>query len=289
MTIPQFRKTVWAHAKTHGRHALPWRARTISPYAVLVSEVMLQQTQVDRVIPFYRAFLKRFPTVRRLAGAPLSEVLVAWQGLGYNRRAKMLHEAAKAIVRTHGGKVPRDSDALEALPGIGPYTARAVAAFAYDEDTVFVETNLRTAVIHHFFPGPAPVSDAEIIGVLEKALPKGRARDWYAALMDYGAHLKRSGVRVNFRSKSYLKQSRFAGSDREARGAILAALAEKPHTASRLVLLLGSDRAPQLSRALAALLAEGMVVRQRRSYALPGARPRSGARSGAPRAVRKSR
>lgn len=275
MTIRRFREIVWAHAEAHGRHALPWRAAKAGAYQVLVSELMLQQTQVDRVVPFYRAFLAQFPTVRMLAEAPLSDVLRAWQGLGYNRRAKMLHDAAKAIMRDHGGRVPRGVAALERLPGVGPYTARAVTAFAYNEDVIFIETNLRTAVIHHFFPDRERVSDAEVLAVLEKAFPNGQARDWYAALMDYGAHLKRSGIRVNSRSKGYVKQKAFCGSDREARGAVLKALTARPQSARTLSGLLGADRAPQLRRALSALLAEGMVVRRTGSYALPDAYPGS--------------
>lgn len=279
MTIPQFRKIVWKHAAAHGRHALPWRRRTATPYAILVSEIMLQQTQVDRVIPFYRAFLKRFPTVRSLASAPLSDVLKAWQGLGYNRRAKMLHEAARSIVATCGGKIPRDIVVLEKLPGIGPYTARAVAAFAYDKDVVFIETNLRTAAIHHFFSDQEKVTDNEILVILEKALPKGRARAWYAALMDYGAHLKRSGVRVNARSAAYMKQKVFKGSDREARGAILRALIHGPQPAQRLQVLLGSDRKDQIKRALATLVRDGILLRQGKAYSVPNEDRLSDARS----------
>lgn len=147
MTAPQFRRLVWAHYKKHGRHELPWR-KTHDPYRILVSEVMLQQTQVQRVQPYYREFLKQFPTARRLAEAPLSEVLKAWQGLGYNRRAKMLHAAAKEIAK-HG--MPKTALELEKLPGVGPYTARAVATFAYDADEILIETNIRTVVFHHFF------------------------------------------------------------------------------------------------------------------------------------------
>jgi A/G-specific adenine glycosylase len=280
MTILQFRKIVWAHAKECGRHGLPWRSSRTSAYQVLVSEIMLQQTQVDRVIPFYRNFLKQFPTVRALADAPLGDVLRAWQGLGYNRRAKMLHEAAKKVVAEHGGKLPRTPEVLEKLPGIGPYTARAVAAFAHNQDVVFVETNLRTVVIHHFFPDKEKVADADILSLLTKALPKGRAREWYAALMDYGAHLKRTGIRTNSRTKGYMKQSTFIGSLREARGAILKALHDGPKTEKRLMALLDNNRTEQITRALSALLAEGMVVRRMRSYALPGVSPQSAKQKG---------
>ncbi|MEA2701375.1 MAG: A/G-specific adenine glycosylase [Candidatus Parcubacteria bacterium] len=288
MTLPQFRRIVWKHAVAHGRRALPWRRRSATPYAILVSEIMLQQTQVDRVVPYYRAFLKRFPTVRSLANAPLGDVLKVWQGLGYNRRAKMLHEAAEAIVRTQGGRVPHDARSLEKLPGIGPYTARAVIAFAYNEDAVFIETNLRTAVIHHFFPGQEKVEDTELLAILAKALPKGRAREWYAALMDYGAHLKRSGVRVNSRSATYTKQKAFKGSNREARGVILRALVNGPQTSRKLYTLLGGERREQMKLALATLVRDGMLQAAGTAYRLPSAGRVSSARStGRPKVSRR--
>ncbi len=267
MTPARFRKLVQAHYAKEGRHDLPWR-KTKDPYRILVSEVMLQQTQVERVRPFYDAFLADFGTVEALAAAPLSKVLLRWQGLGYNRRAKMLHEAAKVAVREHAGKMPADVATLESLPGIGPYTARAVAAFATNKDVVFVETNLRTAVTHHFFPNEEKVSDAEVVAILEKALPKGDARAWYSALMDYGAYLKRSGIRVNAKSKGYAKQSAFRGSGREARGAILKALAKGPQSAGYLSGILGPDRVEQVEGQLEKLRAEGLIDKHRASYRL---------------------
>ncbi|MES2668232.1 MAG: A/G-specific adenine glycosylase [Patescibacteria group bacterium] len=268
MTPARFRKLVLAHYEAHGRHDLPWR-KTTDAYRILVSEVMLQQTQVERVIPFYRVFLKSFPTAKALARAPLGDVLLHWQGLGYNRRAKMLHEAAKAVVREHGGKMPSGIETLETLPGVGHYTARAVAAFAGNKDVVFVETNLRTAVIHHFYPDQEKVDDKEVISILEKSLPKGNARQWYSALMDYGASLKRAGIRVNAKSAGYKKQSAFAGSGREARGGILKALAKGPQSAAYLIGILGPDRSEQVSAQLGKLLAEGLIEKKRSAYQLP--------------------
>lgn len=252
---------------------MPWR-KTTDPYQILVSEVMLQQTQVDRVVPFYTAFIRRFPTAKKLATTPLGEVLKSWQGLGYNRRAKMLHQAAKEII-THD--MPRTAAKLERLPGVGPYTARAVAAFAWNEDGVVIETNIRTAVIHHFFPRSdttiyGSVRDVEIAAILEEVLPKGKAREWYGALMDYGAHLKRSGVSHNARMKGYVKQSRFTGSLREARGIILRELASAQArgtiSKARLRSLLGTERGEQLKQALDALLQEGFIVQNRYGYSL---------------------
>lgn len=257
MSPRQFRTKVLTYYRTHGRHDLPWR-RTTDPYRILVSEVMLQQTQVARVIPYYRSFLKRFPTVRALAQAPLAEVLRAWQGLGYNRRAKMLHEAAKVI----GDRpFPRDPKALEALPGIGPYTASAVAAFSSNTDVLCIETNIRTAVLHHFFPNRGDVHDTEILKILEQAYPHGRAREWYSALMDYGSFLKQSGVRTNTQTKGYTPQKKFAGSAREARGAILKALAQGAQTKRALRVLLDVTRASQVEDQLATLVQEGFVER----------------------------
>jgi A/G-specific adenine glycosylase len=268
MTPPKVRELVWKYWNEHGRHDLPWR-KTSDPYKILVSEVMLQQTQVERVIPYYKNFLKQFPNVKVLAEAPLSEVLKLWQGLGYNRRAKMLHEAAKAVVREHGGRFPKSADELVRLPGIGPYTAGAVAAFAYNHDEIFIETNIRTVITHHVFPGKEQVSDAQVREVLEKIHPKGKAREWYAALMDSGAHLKRSGVRINARAKGYAKQSTFAGSAREARGAIVRHLSAGPASKQQLLKLLPLERREQLEEQLIKLLREGLLEKSGRSYCLP--------------------
>ncbi|MES2994724.1 MAG: A/G-specific adenine glycosylase [Patescibacteria group bacterium] len=269
MTPSTFRALIWKHYRTQGRHDLPWR-KTTDAYRILVSEVMLQQTQVERVIPYYKNFLKEFPTVVALAKAPLSSVLRQWQGLGYNRRAKMLHEAAKVVVREHKVRMPTDIIVLESLPGIGPYTARAVAAFSSNTDSIFIETNIRTVITHHFFPTKETVSDKEVLEVLNKAYPKGKAREWYAALMDYGSHLKRSGVRINARAKGYTKQSRFEGSERQARGAILRALLSGPKTKKALIGLLGIERQPQMESALAKLTQEGLVARTGTRFSLPG-------------------
>ncbi|MFZ3044025.1 MAG: A/G-specific adenine glycosylase [Minisyncoccia bacterium] len=227
---------------------------------------MLQQTQVDRVIPFYKSFIKKYPTAKKLAAAPLPEVLKSWQGLGYNRRAKQLRAAAQALATKKPCTVPE----LESLAGVGPYTARAVAAFAFNEDVVVIETNIRTAVIHHFFPKRKKVSDVEIGEILQAALPKGRvprrqgsagqAREWYSALMDYGAHLKRSGVSHNAKSKTYTKQSKFTGSLREARGAILREYTKGITSRVKLTGLLGPSRKAQMKTALEALIKEGLVI-----------------------------
>ena len=191
---------------------------TRDPYKILVSEVMLQQTQVARVIPFYTAFIKKYRTPKALAKAPLSDVLRAWQGLGYNRRGKFLHEAAKQISESGwDGK----------LPGVGPYTRAAVEAFAHNKPTVFIETNIRTVFIHSNILKNVginlKISDKELLPLVEKALKQSKMqpRDFYAALMDYGSYLKSQGVKLNARSKHYTKQSKFEGSRRQKRAALL--------------------------------------------------------------------
>jgi A/G-specific adenine glycosylase len=261
------------------RRDLPWR-RTRDPYKILVSEVMLQQTQVERVIPKYEAFIKLFPTPSALAKAPLSKVLAAWSGLGYNRRAKYLQASAKIIgeMEESSDKSPRNPrfakgkaaarllfyESSVKLPGVGPYTMQAVAAFAYNKPTLFIETNIRTVFLYHCFQSrkhlDSLVTDKEILPLVEEALKKSRMepRDFYAALMDYGTYLKRSGVRLNKKSKHYNKQSKFEGSYRQLRGAIIKALLEKSQTMDTLIDLTGRAHT-DVARIVANLSSEGLV------------------------------
>jgi A/G-specific adenine glycosylase len=222
-TIRKLKRIVRNYYRTHGRHELPWR-KTKDPYKILVSEIMLQQTQVIRVVPKYTAFIKRFPTVKVLAESPLKEVLVLWSGLGYNRRAKLLHEAAKQVVALHGGKIPRSFEMMCTLRGVGPYTAGAVCVFAYNMPIPLIETNIRTVFFHHVFQGDTKISDKILMEYSEKCIDKKDPRTWFWALMDYGSYLKAKGVRTNKRSTHYTKQSTFKGSDREVRGAIVKVL-----------------------------------------------------------------
>jgi len=272
MSSTSFRGAVWEYYKKYGRHSLPWR-KTRDPYKILVSEVMLQQTQVERVIPYYEDFIDEFPDVGALAAATLGKVLTAWQGLGYNRRAKMLHEAAKTVVKEYGGEFPKSAAELEQLPGVGPYTARAVAAFAYNTHDILIETNIRTVVMQHFFPRKKKVSDREIEKALKAAAPAAKenysAREWNWALMDYGAALKHAGVKTNARVKGYAKQAKFDGSFRQARGAVLRALAAGPLPSKKLTTLLGREREEQVKGALASLTKEGMIVLKKGKFALP--------------------
>ena len=265
----QFITAVKTFYQEHGRHTLPWR-NTKSPYRILVSEIMLQQTQVDRVLSKYKAFLQKFPTVLKLAQAPLSEVLVLWQGLGYNRRAKMLHECATTVVSEHNGTFPKTPQQLQDLPGIGPYTASAVCAFAYNHPTPLIETNVRTVFIHHFFNETYEVADAAILNLVECTCDTENPREWYWALMDYGSHLKKTVGNLNAQSKHYVKQSKFQGSDRQIRGAIVKVLSTEGKM-SRLGLLkkLSAFEDIRVDAQLEKLQAEELVMKQGRSYMLP--------------------
>jgi A/G-specific adenine glycosylase len=262
-----FIEIVWTHYKREGRRHLPWR-KTRDPYRILVSEIMCQQTQVDRVIPKYKAFLKQFPTAEALSNAPLGEVLRAWQGLGYNRRAKMLHECAKKISREYNGKFPKDIEALKRLPGIGPYTAGAVAGFAFNTPVPIIETNIRSAILHHFFSAQEEVNDREVMKYVERTLPLENAREWYAALMDYGSHLKKTYGNPNSRSKHYVKQSVFKGSDRQIRGVLLRHLMKAPATRIELLAALAFEDI-RIDAQLMRLKEEGLLRLYRGKYTLP--------------------
>lgn len=219
MRLRLFKKTIWEYYRRAGRD-FPWR-RTRDPYRIFVSEVMLQQTQADRVRSFYTSFLKRFPAWGALARARQRDALIKWQGLGYNRRALALHRTAQIVVREHGGKLPRDVETLELLPGVGRATAGAIAAFAFDIPSVFIETNIRRAVLHFFFPRGRKVSDIRVRELVAATLDRSYPREWYYALMDYGAMLAKKAPNSNRRSKHYTRQSPFPGSVRQLRGAVI--------------------------------------------------------------------
>jgi A/G-specific adenine glycosylase len=263
----EFVKLVWEYFEKEGRYALPWR-QTTDPYRILVSELMLQQTQVERVIPKYEAFIKKWPTVQKLAKAELGEVLIMWQGLGYNRRAKFLHQCAGAIACDHSGIFPRTRKELEALPGIGPYTAGAIMAFSYNSPVILIETNVRRVYLHHFFPNQTDVPDSDIFLILEKTVPVDKARDWYSALMDYGTYLKKTIANPNVRSRHYAKQSKFVGSDREIRGAILKVLSRSAFGQEKLQENLCEFDQVRVQGQVEVLLSEGMIHVARGKYCL---------------------
>lgn len=238
--------------------AMPWRDDT-RPYYVLVSELMLQQTQVDRVIPKFNAFIARFPNEKTLAEASLGEVLTLWNGLGYNRRAKYLHEAAKMITSDFDGAFPTSYEDLIRLPGVGPNTAGAILAYAFNKPVTFVETNVRTVYFHHFFDDGNKVSDAELKQQLEKTLGTENPRQFYWALMDYGTWLKKQGVGRLQQSKHYKKQSALKGSVREVRGQIVKALAGGNLSLEALKRMVDYDE--RFALALTGLISDGLVMK----------------------------
>lgn len=218
-----FQKTVWDFYHEHKRF-MPWR-ESHDLYSVLVSELMLQQTQVSRVIPKFESFMELFPSIESLARAPLSDVIIAWQGLGYNRRAKYLHQAAIRIMEFG---VPTTQKELEQLPGVGRNTAAAIMAYAFNQPTVFVETNIRTVYIHEFFSDHDEVSDTEILKLVEQTCDTSNPREWFWALMDYGTFLKSQKLGSIRKSAQYKRQSVFKGSVREMRGSIIQILGDGP-------------------------------------------------------------
>lgn len=217
--IEAFRALVWEMGRAHWRE-LPWRGLD-DDYAVLVSEVMLQQTQVSRVDGYWQRFLGLFPTIDALAAADTALVLETWQGLGYNRRALLLKRCAEECSENHGGRLPHTYDALVALPGIGPTTAAGVMAFARNEPCVYLETNVRSVFLHHFFPEAQKVPDKALVPIVAQSCPEADVRGWYYALLDYGAHLKATVPNPSRRSSSYARQSTFEGSRRQKRAAIV--------------------------------------------------------------------
>jgi A/G-specific adenine glycosylase len=255
VNVREFQELIWEKGRELYRD-MPWRDDT-NPYYVLVSEIMLQQTQVDRVIPKFSEFIERFPTVADLAKAPLSDVLIVWSGLGYNRRAKYLHEAAGKIVADFKGTIPKELNQLITLPGIGPNTAGAILAYSFNQPVTFVETNIRTVYFHHFFKDQSSVSDRELKEVIARTVDHEHPREWYWALMDYGALLKKQGLGRLDQSAQYRKQAPLKGSLREVRGMILKSLTVGDVSTKALAATMPADA--RFDQALAALLAEGLV------------------------------
>jgi A/G-specific adenine glycosylase len=251
----EFQDIVWQKGNELYRD-MPWRENT-DPYFVLVSELMLQQTQVDRVIPKFHEFMKAFPDIHALAQAPLGDVLTVWSGLGYNRRAKFLHEAAKRVATDFSGAIPQTLDELVSLPGIGPNTAGALMAYSFNQPVVFIETNVRTVYFQHFFEDQETVSDKELKALVAKTVDTEHPRQWYWAVMDYGSYLKKQGSGRLDKSTHYKKQAPLKGSVREVRGLILKALAKDDLELTAL-----RDHMPQderFDKALSDLLKEGLI------------------------------
>lgn len=260
--IDQFQEIIWTYYRENARD-LPWRHAeldgTYSDYKIFVSEIMLQQTQVNRVIPKYVSFVRTFPTFAALATAPLAAVIREWVGLGYNRRAQYIQQAANIVVAEHDGKLPSNSSELLSLPGVGRNTAGALRVYAFNQPEVFVETNIRTVFIHHFFSGAEKVSDAELLPLIHQTLDIRRPREWYWALMDYGTMLKNSLGNTSRRSAHYVRQASFQGSVRQLRGAIIRMLSDGPMKYSDIIAHLDDSRAAAV---IIALEKEGLICQK---------------------------
>jgi A/G-specific adenine glycosylase len=273
MTIEEFKKTILDYYACYGRD-FPWRTR-LDPWGVLVSEFMLQQTQTARVVPYWEKWMKKWPAPSDLAAASLEDVVREWSGLGYNRRAKHLWECAKAISEKHNGMVPDTPEALLTLPGIGPYSAGAIACFAWNYPAVFIETNIRSVLLHFFFQDKTDVEDKDLLPLLKASLDRENPREWYWALMDYGAELKKITANPNRKSAGYVRQSRFKGSLREVRGAIVRKLLTQGRQNEKILLEnvktdLKELREEDFYKALSSLRKDMMVAEKEGAYYISG-------------------
>lgn len=272
MTIKTFQKRVYDYYTNHPRKLeMPWR-EDHNPYCVLLSEMMLQQTQVKRVQEYFGVFIHQWPTIQDLASASLSEVLHYWQGLGYNRRAKFLHNCAKTIVEQFDGKIPDNEQDLQTLPGIGNYTSAAIMAFAFNYPSVVIDTNIRRVIIHHFFKDKSSISEQEVHKKVSAVLDKSSPRVWYWALMDYGAYLSTQIENPNRKAKIYRKQSKFEGSNRQIRGILVRSLLKEPRMSKKkLVQTIQQEQDFEDYRVecqIDKLLSEGMIVCEKGKYSI---------------------
>lgn len=263
-TIRNFRRKIYRYFNKYGRD-LPWR-NTDDPYHILVSEIMLQQTQVDRVIDKYNQFITQFPTIKSLAKTSQKKVLKAWQGLGYNRRALMIHKCAQHILKNYNGIIPDNPELLQKLPGLGKATSAAICVFAFNTPVLFIETNIRTVFIHQFFPKRNSVTDDELIPLIKQTLDKRHPGKWYSALMDYGTHLKKKMPNAGRKSAHHTKQSRFKGSDRQIRGKVLKLLLTNKKLYFKQIMEVVTTDSKRLQKILKGLVREEFIRYKNRSY-----------------------
>lgn len=246
---------------------MPWR-KTTDPYRITVSEVMLQQTQVNRVRDKYLEFIKRYPDFLSLSKANNRDVLLVWQGLGYNRRAIYLRDLARIIVGEYGNKLPRELMLLKALPGIGTATAGAILSYAFNQPSVFIETNIRRVFIHFFFPNGSAVDDKGIMPLVSRTLDMDNPREWYWALADYGAMLGKTRDNPNRKSRHYAKQSAFTGSDRKLRGEIVRILLVHGALAIAEIAKKCGEQTCRVENIVKGLEGDGLVRRQNGSVSI---------------------
>lgn len=217
--IKAFQTTIYNYYNAHKRD-FPWR-NTTDPYHIVVSEIMLQQTQTHRVLKKHEQFIKKFSDFNTLAQAPLKELLLAWQGLGYNRRALALQKTAQIVMQEYNGVLPQNPEILQTFPGIGKATAASICAFAFNIPTIFIETNIRSVYIHFFFHDHIEIKDTQLMPLITQTVDTTNSREWYYALMDYGVMLKKNIPNPSRKSAHHTTQSKFEGSDRQIRGMVL--------------------------------------------------------------------
>lgn len=256
--IELFREIILNYYKIYGR-SFSWR-ETSDPYHILLSELMLQQTQTERAAPKYAAFIERWPDFNALSEAPFSEILILWKGLGYNRRAMALKQIALIAVRQYGGTLPRIYDELLKLPMVGPATASAVLAFSYNQPALYLETNIRRVLLHFFYQNEEKVHDRELYKLLEAVQVREDPKSWYYALMDYGVLLKKMVKNPNRRSAHYTKQPAFENSNRQIRGQILTVFTEKGLVSKKELYSFLNFPQENINKCLSALQKEGFVI-----------------------------
>jgi len=256
-TIAEFKEFIWNFYHNNKRD-FAWR-NIDNPYYIVVSEIMLQQTQTARVVTKYEEFIVAFPHFQALAAATLRDVLSVWQGLGYYRRARFLHQLAQKVVSDHKGSLPQDLQILQTFPGIGPNTAGSICAFAFNQPTVFIETNIRTVFIESFFRDKNNVSDKELLPLIAAALDHDNPREWYYALMDYGVFLKSCQINPSRKSAHYTKQSKFEGSNRQIRARILKIITEKENVAHHDLLHIINKDVERVNHIINELISESFI------------------------------
>ena len=261
-----FCHAVWSFYHKKKRDFL-WR-QTVDPYKIVVSEIMLQQTQTTRVVEKFESFTQKFNTFKELANASTRDVLAQWIGLGYNRRGLALHGIAQKVMNEFDGQLPDDPEVLQTFKGLGPATAASIVAFAFNKPTAFIETNIRAVYLHAFFNDRQDVSDKELMPLIELTVDYMNPREWYYALMDYGVVLKKLYKNPSRKSKHYAVQSKFEGSDRQIRGAIVRVLTQKSSASLKELYVLFPKEEARVEKILDALYKEGFVIKKACSYQL---------------------
>ena len=256
--VSLFQDFIWQYYHEFGR-TFPWR-ETNNPYHILVSEIMLQQTQVSRVVSKYDEFISTFPDFFTLASAPLRDVLGVWQGLGYNRRALALHQTAQKVMVEFDGQLSSSPDVLQKFPGIGPYTAASIAAIAFNKPAVFIETNIRTVFLYSFFFSEASdrITNHDILPLVEATLDRKNPREWYYALFDYGAMLKRQ--REDVPRTVHRTQGKFQGSNRQIRGNIIRLLVTRDSIPEQELVDTLDQNSERVRQIIAQLHEEGLIA-----------------------------